>query len=315
MTLSRFLIAAPVAMIALMGAAQAETKSLVVKNSDVAAVATAKNVSLTTAPVHGGTVLHMTAPNNKVGLSRVFAQNAENARAATTSRLVDHGGKVVITAQIHPIYVNSTAATYGNPAKFITDMNAATSFIGITNQYMRRSVAANRYPLGTQYTTTTTKTVILDTDLQAIAHAAARAQGAAGYAHTFNIFTPANITVCMDAAKTQCYSPNNLNTFVFCGYHSSVDFADVGHVLYSTQPFANVNGCNTPNGSTNDAQSSVLSHELFETFTDVDGSAWFDRSGQEIGDKCQGAMNVTLNGTVYQIQKEYSNSKGACSFN
>ncbi len=313
--LSRFLVAAPVAMIALLGAAHAETKSLVVKSADLAAVAAAKNIHITTAPVHGGATLRMAAPNNKVGLSRVFAPVGTNVSKFAATRLLDHGGTVVISAQVHPIYVNSTASTYGNPAKFVTDMNAATSFIGITNQYMRRSVAANRYPLGTQYTTTTTKTVILDTDLQAIAHAAARAQGAAGYAHTFNIFTPANITVCMDAAKTQCYSPNNLNTFVFCGYHSSVDFADVGHVLYSTQPFANVNGCNTPNGSTNDAQSSVLSHELFETFTDPDGSAWFDSSGEEIGDKCQGATNVTLNGTVYQIQKEFSNSKLACSFN
>ncbi len=315
MKFAAYMAVAPIALFAFVGAAQAETKSIVVKSSDVAAVKTATNIHITSAPIHGGSTVRMAAPNNKVGLSKVFAPVGTNVTKFAATKLLDHGGAVVISAQVHPVYVNSTASTYGNPAKFITDENAATAFIGITNQYMRQTVGANRYPLGTQYTTTTTKTVLLDTDLQAIAHSAAQAQGAAGYAHTFNIFTPAGTNICFDAAQTQCYSPNNLNTFVFCGYHSSVDFADVGHVLYSTQPFANVNGCNTPNGSTNDAQSSVLSHELFETYTDPDGSAWFDSSGQEIGDKCQGAMNVTLNGTVYQIQREFSNIKGACSFN
>jgi len=29
----------------------------------------------------------------------------------------------------------------------------------------------------------------------------------------------------------------------FCGYHSSADFKDIGHVLYTVEPYQNVSGC------------------------------------------------------------------------
>jgi hypothetical protein len=57
------------------------------------------------------------------------------------------------------------------------------------------------------------------------------------------------------------------------------DFSDIGHVLFSVEPYQNVPGCSvgtpSPNGVVVDSQASVLSHEMFETITDPDGTAWW----------------------------------------
>jgi hypothetical protein len=129
-------------------------------------------------------------------------------------------------------------------------------------------------------------------------------------------------------------------TFAFCGYHSSVDFNDNGniaHVLYTVEPFQDVQGCSvprgTPNGQLKDSTYNALSHETFETITDPDGSAWFNLTslallGQEIGDECE-LVKVDLNtGAVtfspsiffigihrYGVQPEYTNAEHACASN
>jgi hypothetical protein len=82
-----------------------------------------------------------------------------------------------------------------------------------------------------------------------------------------------------------------------------------------------VSGCNDPVLSCNSYSqttqgiANVLSHEFSETLTDPQGSAWYDSSGQEIGDKCawqfQSCVNLP-NGTSWQLQTEWSNLKSAC---
>ena len=75
------------------------------------------------------------------------------------------------------------------------------------------------------------------------------------------------------------YSPDNPATFAFCAFHASVNFSDVGHVLFTVEPFQNVPGCAvgkpSPNGVLVDSTASVLSHQLIETITDPDGDAWW----------------------------------------
>jgi hypothetical protein len=131
---------------------------------------------------------------------------------------------------------------------------------------------------------------------------------------------------------SECYSPDNPATFVFCAYHGSVTFSDIGHVLFSIEPFQNVTGCQAgapnPNGMLADSTNSVLSHELIETITDPDGNAWIANnslvaSGSEIGDLCERGVPsgkpffddpiLLLNGRKYQLQLEYSNRFHACS--
>jgi hypothetical protein len=105
-----------------------------------------------------------------------------------------------------------------------------------------------------------------------------------------------------------------------------VDFPDLGHVLYTVQPFQNVPGCAvmqpSPNGAIVDSTASALSHELIETITDPDGDAWFAQSslieyGQEIADICETPFGeyapVSIQGKLYAIQPEYANKYHACA--
>jgi len=81
---------------------------------------------------------------------------------------------------------------------------------------------------------------------------------------------------------------------------------------------------NTPNGyPTADAMVNIIAHEVAENVTDWEGDAWYDGTGQEVGDKCNfnfgtnisytanGAQyNIVLNGWNFLIQTLWTNSLG-----
>ena len=79
-----------------------------------------------------------------------------------------------------------------------------------------------------------------------------------------------------------------------------------------------------PNNDDADATINVTSHEHNETITDEQGSAWYDRSGNENGDKCAWNFgsalgstrtveyNQVINGHDYYLQQEWSNHSSGC---
>lgn len=248
-----------------------------------------------------------------------------------------HGGAVVVTVQSHPIFVNTTATCqpntcWGDPQAFLSDL-ANSTLIQVADQYVG-SKAKGRYTLGASASVTVPTTpglALTDADVQAIVHAVAAATGNSGYGHEFHVFLPPGQDECFDATRTVCYSPDNFATFFFCAYHSSTDFPDVGHVLYSVEPFQNVVGCHvragTPNGPLVDSTNNVLSHELIETITDPDGDAWWNSAdnglfGQEIADECSFIVlnppafdpSIFLIGKkTYAAQPEYANAQHVCT--
>jgi hypothetical protein len=213
-----------------------------------------------------------------------------------------------------------------------------SEFIHITDQYVG-ATANNRYPVAAHklisYTATPKTHPLTDNDMIAVVHSVAMATGQTGYAHIYHVFLPPGQDECFTATDGVCYSPDVPATFFFCGYHSSVDFSDIGHVLYSVEPFQNVGGCSvrpgTPNGQLVDSTNNTLSHEQFETITDPDGSAWFNFTAvalqfAEIGDECSfftvSGMSAFFDPTVsvigshrYAVQPEYTNSEHACASN
>lgn len=122
--------------------------------------------------------------------------------------------------------------------------------------------------------------VLFDNDIFAIPHLGVLVFGS-GYNHVYHIYLPPGQDVCITGSvPLRCYSPDNLNTFYFCAYHNSVDFNDIGHVVFTVEPYQNVNGCQvqspSPNGLLIDSTADVLSRETFETITDPDGTAWWN---------------------------------------
>jgi len=252
------------------------------------------------------------------------------------------GGAVVPFAQSHPIFLLPhgscpVATCWGDPESFLIDFGSS-DLARITDQYVGAHVS-NRYALGDEFALSYTPPAVPLTDatMRAIAHAAVLLSGESGYEHIFHIFLPPGQDECFSAAATTCYSPDKPNSFAFCAYHSSVTFSDVGHVLYTVEPFQNVPGCQvrpgTPNGQLIDSTNSNLSHELVETITDPDGSAWFNfttnaLAGAEIADECQFLAILQVSPTsfavfndptvfkvgkhVYATQPEYNNQDHAC---
>jgi hypothetical protein len=78
---------------------------------------------------------------------------------------------------------------------------------------------------------------------------------------------------------------------------------------------------NHPNGAAVDVVLDVTDHEGFESNTDPRLNAWFDSSGNEIGDLCNfnygfvapDGTNMVLNGNRFAIQQEFSNDILGCT--
>jgi|GEM_PF-1202746 len=282
------------------------------------------------------------AVSNRASVSSSFTGSGGTDQNRFPADLSYLGGAVVPFAQSHPIFLlpNGScpvAACWGDPASFLNDFGAS-GLAGITDQYVG-SHANDRYVLGDEFALGYTPPAVplTDHDIRAIVHAAALLSGETGYGHIFHVFLPPGQDECFTSAATTCYSPDKPNSFAFCAYHNSVTFTDIGHVLYTVEPFQNVDGCQvrpgTPNGQLIDSTNSTLSHELTETITDPDGDAWFNFSavilaGEEIGDECDfftiqqtspttfavfGDPTVFRVGKhIYATQPEYNNQDHAC---
>jgi PKD repeat protein len=143
-----------------------------------------------------------------------------------------------------------------------------------------------------------------------------------GMNRIYFVFFPANVTTCFDSGGTQCSSS------VYCAYHSSIGSGPTG-ILYANMAYGDTSGCQSgENPESNSAADSVInitSHENIETITDPLGSAWYDNSGNEIGDKCAWNFGTPLGGATgaeyneaiasgsYWLQQEWSNASSACA--
>jgi len=241
------------------------------------------------------------------------------------------GGAVVEFAESHAIYMlpNGTcpiAVCWGNPEGFLRDLGKS-EFIHVTDQYIGRE-SSNRYTVGQRAMVPFTPSAIpfTDNDMLAVIHAVASVSGQSGYGHIYHVFLPQGTDECFDSTFSVCASND------FCAYHASADFTDIGHILYSIEPFANVQGCQvrpgTPNGTLVDSTNDVLSHELVETITDPDGTGWWNNTaggmlGQEIGDECvffippdflySDPAIIRVQSRLYALQPEYNNRQHACT--
>ncbi|PYX40752.1 MAG: hypothetical protein DMG81_05285, partial [Acidobacteria bacterium] len=206
-------------------------------------------------------------------------------------------------------------------------------FVHVLDQYAGRD-DSNRYTVGSNARVrfTPKNHPLTDNDILAVVHTVASRTGATGYGHIYHVFLPSGTDECFDSSFSVCYSPDVPSTWFFCAYHGSADFKDIGHVLYSVEPYQNVIGCSdppgTPNGQLVDSTNDTLSHEFFETVSDPDGDGWWNATpsvtgleGEEIGDECVfitppsfGDPSVfTIGQKLYAVQLEYSNGHHGCA--
>jgi hypothetical protein len=321
--------------------------------ADYAAAAAASNFTrhaqrAMTPAAQTASVMAVSGPHTSSAASTLALAAPNSGGPRFPGDLTYNGGAVVVSMESHAVYMNpkgncTVASCWGNPERFLRDLGKS-DMIHIADQYVG-STANNRYTVAEDSANikyTPPGKPFTDNDILAIVHAVVVAQAedkhyATGYRNEYHVFLPPGQDECFDSTFTICYSPNNPAAWFFCAYHGSADFSDIGHVLYSVEPFQDVLGCSTrpgtPNGQLVDSTNDTLSHETFETITDPDGTAWWNvpnlsLNGQEIGDECvfltfipsgnnllvySDPSNVTLNGNRYAIQPEYNNADHACT--
>jgi len=238
-----------------------------------------------------------------------------------------NGGPVVENATQWNLYINCTTTIAGcwgtaplTPKTFLHDYQES-SMIEIAGQYLHEDPTGRfgninelSASVNFAFDSTTGAPTMTVQDLFAILHAASEFTTKSGYNQIYHVFIPSGVDMC--TGPTNCYSPNNPGTFVFCAFHGSVDFGPNWHVLYTMQPYQFVPGCDAPNQPrVIDATASTLSHEFTELITDPDLDAWFnDLTGNEIADLCFTFRNPEQVAThSYVIQEEYSNTVHACT--
>jgi hypothetical protein len=116
----------------------------------------------------------------------------------------------------------------------------------------------------------------------------------------------------------------------YCGWHANatmngvdIKFAFVGNANTQGLAACAVQTVSSPNGDpAADAMASIVAHELEESTSDPDGTAWYDPSGNEDADKCawtfgttyatgNGSLaNMNLGGLDYLIQQNWINGLG-----
>ena len=242
------------------------------------------------------------------------------------------------SAKQNPIYLNSPStpvqAHWGFPDVFLKELNTS-DLVTVSDQYTGNANPNGKghYPLDVQLAATGAEPHIMHfSDLIPILSAAIPAVAAADSddgitGHLYHIFLPSGQDFCFDAGNTVCYSPDIASSFRFCAFHTFA-LAGPNHVYLTLEPFQNIPGCAvtgppSPQGILADSTASTLSHEEFETITDPDLNAWFNRDdldlfGAEIGDECQSrSFNYPLTWLTtksYQVQSEYTNNQNGCSY-
>jgi hypothetical protein len=223
---------------------------------------------------------------------------------STSNNLIDHGGPVLPSANIYVVY-------WGNPSDFRSDLEDGLSkffegfgnsgYSNILTQYFRGALPPTAALAGTASDTSAppphapkVKTIVTE-----------------ACKFTGETVDPNGIYFVVTSN-----SPANAN---YCAWH------DKGNCNGSQIPVVylpNVdNVCDISstnrNGYSRGTQSIVnyAAHELAETMTDPQINAWLDSRGQEVADKCDTSYGkpVTLsNGTIWRVQKLWSNATGKC---
>jgi len=247
--------------------------------------------------------------------------------------LYNYGGLTIKSWKQWNVYLGCPAnneSCWGNPEQFIRDLNGSR-FIHMVDQYVG-STALKRYPLSNTVIVSDpgsppVSPVNWSTTLQWLHAAVGSAGGAsvAGSGNIYHLFFNQGIDVCQDDGDTICYSPDNLPTFAFCGYHAYADFVgDYGRVYFTVEPYQAVPGYFGTTSDLTSATANVLSHEIFEAITDPHFDAWYgdnifpiNNAGQEIGDECAWTylypQKLNFLHPAYVTQNEYSNKYHSCA--
>jgi hypothetical protein len=238
------------------------------------------------------------------------------AGATTTSNLLYHGGPVQVTPHLYVVFWGSSwNSSAGDPDGVAGDLLNFYGAIGgskwlatVTQYYQSNGsyVGNPRKLLTGSYVDTSSNPPLSPTNNQLAAEAAAAA------AHFGDYSVGASYVVALPHG----ISPGGFAHY-YCAWHSTTS-ANGSTIAFTNLPYIPDAGYNCGAGSVNtpgtlDGVSIVAGHEQAETETDPQINAWYDSSGQEIGDKCAW-MNLEDNPYAggFPTQPLWSNASSSC---
>lgn len=250
-------------------------------------------------------------------------QAAQANKFSRTNNLLYHKGPTMrATSTTYAIFWLPTGSTYSSTyesliKRYFGDIGGSGLYNINTQYYDSTGHIVNSSSLGGAWTDTASypSGTLSDAQVQGeVSHAMSVNGWSGGLTHLFFVFTAKGENICIGSS---------CSFTTFCAYHSHFNST----TLYAAMPYTGTNlaacGVSTsPNGDINaDSTINVTSHEHMEAVTDPLGTAWYDRTGNEIGDKCAwkfGTLNssggdVTWNGHSYIVQKEWDNKISGCA--
>jgi hypothetical protein len=224
-----------------------------------------------------------------------------------------HGGPVIHTVKVVAIFwgaewQGSGASTASHITGFFNGFGTTGEYNVIT-QYSDGSGHINPGSINTAtwYDTSAPPTNATDSAVQGEVRKYINTfQGGVGDSSmVYEVFLPSTSYASFGTSDS-CGGPN----LVFCAYHSNFSFNGVD-VKYSSMPYPSCGGCQWTGFSVGQNFDHFSCHETREAVTDPDGTAWYDRRGNEADDKCAWSPAPFLD-AGFGYQYEWSNSAGGC---
>jgi len=220
--------------------------------------------------------------------------------------LIDHGGPVLTASNSYAIFWGS-----GFPGDEVTGVETllgglnGTTYLGTANEYLRGDTATTSYK-GATYVTSAPPS-----------HAPKASELGNEVCSLFGTPDPNGIYF---------FFTSNFPHVSYCAWHADATCNGVTFQVAYLPNMQGVSGCSpakvTSLSCNNFSAGTVslldgLAHEFMEATTDPQISAWYDKNGQEIGDKCNFVYGgcVTLNDaakTPVLIQEMWSNAASGC---
>jgi hypothetical protein len=232
------------------------------------------------------------------------------AAPAAIAGLTYFGGPILTHISVHPVFWNSATKLQSNINAFYPAVvgSGSSMYTSVLPQYNIGTGTSVAGIVDTSATRSIKDSAIQSRLTTLINQGRLPAPNANTY---YPVHFPSGMTISLGSSRS-CVQ--------FCAYHSTFVLNGV-NVNYGVIPDIGQSGCNGGCGGstvTNNTNS-VASHELVEATTDpavglatVFGPplGWYDQpDNQEIGDLCNAQQGTAAGFTV---QKEWSNSAGAC---
>ena len=227
---------------------------------------------------------------------------------ARSSNLVNHGGPVIVSAKVVEIFWGSEWGTTANPSATALTMMSFFSNFGTTGEYnvitqysgIHQSNLTNNYWVDTANPPTNVTDAAVQGEVSKYL-----STHAIDSSTIYEVFLPSTSYASI-GSSTSCGGPH----LQFCAYHSNYSHSGKD-VKYSSMPYPSCSGCQASGFSPVQNLQHFACHETREAVTDSDGTAWYDRSGNEADDKCAWSPAPFID-AGFGYQYEWSNANSAC---